>query len=382
MENNFVSKQENQQSPEKNMTTPPLSLKDVSPIYNQEQINEETDGMGNIKINPPQENLNLSQTNTSNNPKVENTQEEIGNLKQDDKMGVSSQMTSQQLQQIKQAKTFIQRTSQQTPSYHYPKTSTTSPIYDYFGEGQKYLSTHQTSEEANAERNNNYVKKANIGGSPGKTLTSSLVENIQTPNYRDFDIFNVTNSPEKTSLSPIKNAVQFPKPSLGLYMEEFQNNRNNMNNQLNPRNDFQLHLMNDDQDVNDNMNNNYKNLLLKQNLNQKQIDFGNFRPNNNNPQDFLQSPFMMNNAGNNPLHLQQGMGVMGPMGMGNSPTQKMQMFPYFSNDSFLPQQQMNISKLNKEDYLFEKFGKRGWQCMRCNNFNFESKKIQIIHLIL
>lgn len=375
MENNFLSKQEPQQSPEKNVITPPLSLKDVSPIYNPEQINEETDGMGNIKINPSQEYFNLSPNNESSNPKVENTQEDIGNLKQDDKKGVSPQTTSQQPQQIKQAKTFIQRTSQQTPSYNYPKNSTTSPIYDYFGEGQKYLSTHQTNEEANTERNNNYVKKATIGGSPVKTLKSPQVENGQTPNYRDFDIFNIANSPEKTAVSPIKNVIQFPKPNLGLYMEEFQNNRNNMNNQPNPRDDFQLHMMSDDQEPNDNMNNNYKNLLLKQNLNQKPLDFGNFRQ-NNNPQDFLQSPFMMNNPSNNPLHLQQGMGGMGSMGMGNNPNQKMPMFPYFSNDSFLSQQQMNISKLNKEDYLFEKFGKRGWQCMRCNNFNFESKKIQ------
>jgi ABC-type antimicrobial peptide transport system permease subunit len=29
--------------------------------------------------------------------------------------------------------------------------------------------------------------------------------------------------------------------------------------------------------------------------------------------------------------------------------------------------------LKEEEYIFEKFGKRGWQCSSCNNFNFESR---------
>ena len=31
----------------------------------------------------------------------------------------------------------------------------------------------------------------------------------------------------------------------------------------------------------------------------------------------------------------------------------------------------NLKNLNPEDYLYERFGKRGWQCEKCNNFNFE-----------
>ena len=30
-------------------------------------------------------------------------------------------------------------------------------------------------------------------------------------------------------------------------------------------------------------------------------------------------------------------------------------------------------ELKEEEYIFEKFGKRGWQCSKCNNFNFESR---------
>ena len=31
-----------------------------------------------------------------------------------------------------------------------------------------------------------------------------------------------------------------------------------------------------------------------------------------------------------------------------------------------------IKNLNPEDYIYEKFGKRGWQCRRCKNFNCSS----------
>ena len=43
------------------------------------------------------------------------------------------------------------------------------------------------------------------------------------------------------------------------------------------------------------------------------------------------------------------------------------------NSNNIIQQQTPITKLNPEDYIFEKFGKKGWQCENCNNFNFESK---------
>ena len=50
------------------------------------------------------------------------------------------------------------------------------------------------------------------------------------------------------------------------------------------------------------------------------------------------------------------------------------MFNKDNSNSIMTQQPQNqITKLNPEDYIFEKFGKRGWQCEKCNNFNFESK---------
>ena len=35
----------------------------------------------------------------------------------------------------------------------------------------------------------------------------------------------------------------------------------------------------------------------------------------------------------------------------------------------------NYKEMDKEEYVFEKFGKLGWECEICNNFNFESRTI-------
>ena len=34
-----------------------------------------------------------------------------------------------------------------------------------------------------------------------------------------------------------------------------------------------------------------------------------------------------------------------------------------------------MKEMEKEEYVFEKFGKLGWECEKCNNFNFESRTI-------
>ena len=42
-----------------------------------------------------------------------------------------------------------------------------------------------------------------------------------------------------------------------------------------------------------------------------------------------------------------------------------------SGEDSIPEE--NIKNLNPEDYIYEKFGKRGWQCEKCKNFNFETR---------
>ena len=38
-------------------------------------------------------------------------------------------------------------------------------------------------------------------------------------------------------------------------------------------------------------------------------------------------------------------------------------------------QKIIVKEMEKEEYVFEKFGKLGWECEKCNNFNFESRTI-------
>lgn len=327
-----------------------------------------SDGMANLKVSSIKSFPSVS-------PKLESTPlSSTAKSTQDEKIPTPL---------LKGSKTFVQR-SQQTPSYQYPKKSTPSPIYNYFAEGQKYLSSHQ-NEEGDNEGTFNFVKKTSM--SPKK----SSQDKVQTPNYRDFDFFNGTNSPDKGN-SPGKlnhmllNMNMNQKSKFGsMNMDDFQQGNNkkiNFQNNNIMKDDFkpnmQINMGENDNEEEENeldneLNNDFRNIGMKSQFNQKQFDFGNFRPNNNmnNPNNDF-NPFMMNNP--NSQGMPQGMN-MGNIGMGQN--QKMQMFPFFGNEGLMQQQSMNISKLNKEDYLFEKFGKRGWQCIRCNNFNFESKYIFI-----
>ena len=43
-------------------------------------------------------------------------------------------------------------------------------------------------------------------------------------------------------------------------------------------------------------------------------------------------------------------------------------------------QNISISDLNPECYIFERFGKKGWQCEKCKNFNFECKYLNFYRL--
>lgn len=332
-----------------------------------------SDGMANLQLSSLKSFPNIS-------PKLESTPlSATAKSTQDEKIPTPL---------LKGSKTFVQRSQQQTPSYQYPKKSTPSPIYNYFAEGQKYLSSHQ-NEEGDNEGTFNFVKKTSM--SPKKPSQ----DKVQTPNYRDFDFFNGTNSPDKGN-SPGKlnhmllNMNINQKSKFGsMNIEDFQQGNNKKMNILNKnitKEDFKPNMQmnmgendneeeeDEDNELDNQLNNNFRNIGMKPQFNQKQFDFGNFRPNNNmNEPNSDFNPFMMNNPPNQAMP--QGMN-MGNLGMGQN--QKMPMFPFFGNEGLMQQQQpMNIGKLNKEDYLFEKFGKRGWQCIQCNNFNFESKFILI-----
>ena len=290
---------------------------------------------------------------------------------------ISDKINSQTQLPLVGNKTFVQK-KQQTPVYHYPKNTAESPIYNYFADGQKYLHQDESAQERG------YFMKGSE--SPNKPMQTGKKDGVQTPNYRDFDFFNQQNSPEKVT-SPNK-MTQLPFQMKNAFnMDDFQAKQMNFNNNMglkNQGNNFHIDLNNDEHeeeeenefdqdDLNQNEDNDFNPLGMKGKFNMKgmnQGNFGNMRQNNN--QDFALLMNSMNNQGNSMGMLNMNMNQMGQGQMSN---QNMNMMPpYFGND-FMNQQQMNVGKLNKEDYLFEKFGKRGWQCIRCNNFNFESNII-------
>ena len=127
----------------------------------------------------------------------------------------------------------------------------------------------------------------------------------------------------------------------------------------------------------------------------------NYHTEGNNPNMFFDNPnFNLNSNFNpmNPSFLQKSMQMFNnpnintfnanlpPNSFMNNPmnrsTQQSTPFPGFdtpmANQMMFPMnngsQRPNIPP---ELYLFEKFGKRGWQCEKCNNFNFERKYINI-----
>ena len=347
------------------------------------------------------------------------------------------------------------------------KPNSTSPIYNYFGEGNMYLNQKgDDKDDGNVQFN--YLKKESLINSPTKSINMEQC----APNYTDFDFFaqqqnfqgnespirigsqmntntgtnnnnvntqvieNLNNSnnnyndnyendndnENELGLSPNPNHVnnnmnmnldlnnfnnskyqfndmmklmsqqtqfhqqqQHPKQQQqqpfnavvkensfnNEYINEQYNNQinpyafankqmnsnisglNQMNNSSNNNNsNFNLNLYNNSNNNNVNMNtnnNNNMNIFNNNNnlLGQNMLNVFN---NTNNINNIFNNPFMMNNQHNE------------------------------YNQQQFPKQHQQQQPLKREDYIFEKFGKKGWQCNHCNNFNFESKYIYNIHI--
>ena len=328
------------------------------------------------------------------------------------------------------------------------KPNSTSPIYNYFGEGNMYLNQKgDDKDEGNVQFN--YLKKESLINSPTKSINMEQC----VPNYTDFDFFaqqqnfqgnespirmgnqmntntntnnnnnvntqvienlnnsnnnyndnyenelglspnNVNNMNMNLDLNSFNNSkyqfndmmklmsqqTQFHQQQQQQQQQPFnavvkENSFNNeyineqYNNQINPyafankqinsniaglnqinnnnNNTFNLNLYNNSNNNNNvNTNNNNMNIFNNNNnlLGQNMLNVFN---NTNNINNIFNSPFIMNNQ-----HTEY-------------------------NQQQFPKQHQQQQPLKREDYIFEKFGKKGWQCNHCNNFNFESKLIHI-----
>ena len=255
---------------------------------------------------------------------------------------------------------FPQKEIKQTPSYNNKKSSGSnpSPLYSYYDEYSKYLIKFLHSENENNQKNNiQFSSSKNVNPNRNKiintinSITSPKGDSTnETPNYNDFNFFsnnNNNNNNKSPEINEINNNVN------NNFNGNFIDGHNNIN--VINTNQFKNNNLNINYDNNNNNNNNYifnfqkLNYGLEQGENQLN-QFPNFRqmtlnsfPTNYQNQLYFQNNIMLNNDNSNNII-----------------------------------QQNQKSKLNPEDYIFEKFGKRGWQCEKCNNFNFESKKIYYI----
>ena len=333
-QNIFNTKDENQK------------LKELQNQIEQLTLNSKDEHDSPRKLSKKEENQrkNFSQKET---PIVYNITEEEG-LKEMNKINLPIQPTRDR----GRAKTnFPQKELKHTPSYNYQKSSGSnlSPLYSYYDEYSKYLSKNiHLEEENNNKPNFQFSSSKNVNPNRNSMISGINVmtspkgdSTIETPNYNDFNFFSSNNNNNK---SPDHSEV-------------INNNNNfisgNNNNLFKSKNN--LYINYDDNMFNNNFNFQNINEMKMQNLNsgleQNDNQFNQF-PN------FPQMPFnSFNPSLRNQLYFQNNM-----------------MFNKENPNPIITQQPQNIiNKLNPEDYIFEKFGKRGWQCEKCNNFNFESK---------
>ncbi len=334
-QNIFNTKDENQK------------LKELQNQIEQLALNSKDEHDSPRKLSKKEENQrkNFSQKET---PIVYNITEEEG-LKEMNKINLPIQPTRDR----GRAKTnFPQKEMKHTPSYNYQKSSGSnlSPLYSYYDESSKYLSKNIHLEEENNKSNFQFSSSKNVNPNRNKiintinSITSPKGDSTnETPNYNDFNFFSNNNNNNNNKSPEINNNLN----------NNFNGNFINGYNDINVINNNQFKNENNNLNINyDNNNNNYLfnfqklNYGLEQGENQLN-QFPNFTqmtlnsfPTNYQNQLYFQNNIMLNNDNSNNVI-----------------------------------QQNQISKLNPEDYIFEKFGKRGWQCEKCNNFNFESKII-------
>ena len=256
---------------------------------------------------------------------------------------------------------------QKTPSYQYKK-SVPSPIYDYFG-GQQYFDSLQKTDDNMINQTHYPLKSGTSGYSPMKN------KNGQTPNYNEFNLFNKGETPteDQDSYSPNENnstplIMQYQQlDNMGGNKGDASRFRNQMKNikQDNPMNMFNYHTEGNNPNMffdnpNFNLNSNFN--PMNPNFLQKSMQMFN-NPNINT----FNANLPPNSFMNNPMNRSTQQST--PFPGFDTPMANQMMFP-MNNGSQRP-------NIPPELYLFEKFGKRGWQCEKCNNFNFERKYINI-----
>lgn len=220
------------------------------------------------------------------------------------------------------------------PHVNYIGNSQTSPICSYYDSSQKYFSHSLQKDTQNEElvpipESHNFIRK------------SSIEDDMEPKAYQQQEIGNSFDDNEGLNgyeeyINP--NSQAFNQNYLDMKYNFFDPNNQQQTQkspQINPSliPNYSLphqNLFRPNQQMNK--------VMKKAKGNQNQFDFGayNMETNNQNDQE----------DGNNNIN---------------------------ENDNHSSEENNSNQSIHSDDYIFEKYGKKGWMCEKCNNFNFESK---------
>lgn len=295
-------------------------------------------------------------------------------------------------------------------NYHnksFSNANNTSRIFSYYENTSKYLSQALAEEEKNDKKlfdslnnSHNYIPKSKCDNKDIFKFDYSLAKKEQLPNednqfdnsatkffgalkhtdtfdysFNKFNISNDSSVPTTPQIQPLKEQEQQQQPQFEYWNQYNNNNTFNMFNQPQTM-----------------QNKNYYDFINQYQMLQQQNQISNRNPQEmNNYYDYMS--MMMNN--NNPQfnippqqppHSQIESSIFPQANSGkknkknHKKTQKKKSFsgdteeetstPPQSSHKVVPES-ANINK--PEEYLLEMFGRIGWICNQCNNFNYETR---------
>lgn len=213
---------------------------------------------------------------------------------------------------------------------------------------EKFLNLNPNQNQMNQEnQNNNFFNKIilhNDDEYPTQTISfNNNIKNFEMIN-QNGNFLNYNNINENECYNPhFSNNINF---SFGNKNMQFFKGTNNINGSFN---------------VED------PNILNNDEINNMQLNIQNLDFNNNNDQ--VKNQFWQKNFGKNKaVNIEKINNAIPNL---NSQIKK-------ANNCMFNQNNNHSSKFDPEDYIVEMFGKRGWICQACNNFNYESIPYLII----
>ena len=355
--------------------------------------------------------------------KIKNLSNQYENIKKDSIWIKNDQLKTpiRQEMMIKSKKklNFQEKSNNFIPSCTPTETSFKSPIFSYFDGSQKYLSEHYNEdgflnlcEIHDLTNNKNIVKKKFPNSENVLSYNKRNSSNIEpkddndneTPNYNEGNFFNEKKisqdntkdeAMDKLNNTDKKHELNFFEGLNPINLNQFENNNNNnLNNAINYNNNIKQnnYMINTNNNINSNINNNQINCNEMNNLindynimnstekfkqeinntNQKLFTFNNqneitphninFQSNQLNLLPFqnnIQNLFPFQN--NNSQQSFQNLGVLFSL---NNQMQNLSLGPtnsYNLNNCEIKDVKYEIKDLNPDDYLFVKFGRKGWQ---------------------